>query len=232
MINYLVLPTGKDIKAARNYLDWSQMELAFRVGVNAVTINTIENNKSKPSKELLERFTKLFMENSIKFMPNGGFNVEKEIATVYNGRKGFLRVVKDMLEVCGPKDEILLLGGDDRKAGKEVNDLVKKIYAEGVKVKHLIAKDNNYTLGPLEDYRQIDKAYFLSKDVVFIYKNKVMISSECEFKDGKYDEENQKLLLISDSGIYEQFKAYFYRLWKKGVKPKKSSTKQIFFYKK
>ncbi|MFC1659792.1 hypothetical protein ACFL0U_04470 [Pseudomonadota bacterium] len=53
-----------------------------------------------------------------------------------------------------------------------------------------------------------------------------MFASQAEYKDDKY--ENMKLLLINDPGMYEQYRLYFYKLWKRGIKPKKSSVKQVF----
>ncbi|MFC1659716.1 helix-turn-helix domain-containing protein [Pseudomonadota bacterium] len=233
-MNYcLVLPTAEDIRSARSYLNWTQMELAYQLGVNIMTIASIENNKSKPTRELLDRITKLFMENSIKFLPNGGFSVERDIIRVFEGIEGYIKIIEDVIQTCGPnKEEVLLLGSDDRRSNKKIDDVYQGIYAAGIPNKLLTAESNNYILGPLECYRQVDKSSFLSPTfAILIYKDKVMFASKAEYKNNKYDE-NVKLLLINDSGMYKQFRAYFYELWNKGIKLEKSSAKQVFFYKK
>jgi hypothetical protein len=68
----------------------------------------------------------------------------------------------------------------------------------------------------------------LSKDALLIYGDKIAFVSEPKFENGDYSG-NAQLLLIENAGMAEQFRAYFYRLWKRGKMPEKSSVKQIFF---
>jgi putative transcriptional regulator len=46
---------GARIKQAREKADWTQAELAERVGVRRNTINRVENDLSRPSLALLEK---------------------------------------------------------------------------------------------------------------------------------------------------------------------------------
>ena len=55
MSEYLVLPTRRDIKAARNYMEWKQIELGAKCGVTEYAINSIETQRHHPKKELLDK---------------------------------------------------------------------------------------------------------------------------------------------------------------------------------
>lgn len=225
--SYLVLPKAADIRGARAYLGWTQMELAYRCGTSAVTITSIEKEKSRPSKELLEKIAHIFMAEDIYFHPDGGYKVEKSLVKVYKGVEGFLEVLEDVIKVCGPdKQEVLFLGNDDSRSDDTINEMHKKIYEIGIPYKFLIAEDSDYILGPLEEYRKVDANFFLSKDATLIYGDKVLLIS----KDSD-PLHTAKSLLIKDEGVFEQFKRYFYHLWNNGKKPLNSSAKQIFFRK-
>jgi DNA-binding XRE family transcriptional regulator len=229
--NMLVLPTADDIRAARAFLNWKQLNLAYKCDVSIKTIMSIEKEQSKPTKELLETIAKVFLEEGIRFHPERGFIVDKNVVSIYEGREGYLKILKNVLETCEPmKDEFLLLGADDKRSSREINQMYKKMYDIGIKFKILIENNSNYILGPLEDYREVDKNSFLSKDVILIYKDKIMFVSQVEFKNNQYDG-IAKLLLIKDGGIAEQFKTYFNHLWNNGNKPNSSCAKQIFFKK-
>ena len=49
---------GKRIRFLRKKYDWTQEELADKVGVDYTTINKIENGKRNPSLKTLERIAK------------------------------------------------------------------------------------------------------------------------------------------------------------------------------
>lgn len=221
---FLVLPKASDIRAARASMGWSQKELANKCNVSQVTIATIETEKSHPSKELLERIAGIFMGEDIYFLVNGGFKVEKNLVKIFNGRDGYLEAQDDMLKTCiNNKEEILFLGIDDKKSSQEVIERKKQIYEAGIPCRYITSLSNDYCLGPVEDYRQIDPSYFFSSNVVAIYGNRFIFTSN--------NKTGLKSVLISDEGIVEQMKNYFENLWSKGSEIKKSSAKQIFFKK-
>ncbi|MFC1659174.1 helix-turn-helix domain-containing protein, partial [Pseudomonadota bacterium] len=85
IFNILTLPTAKDIRGARNYIGWTQKELGKRVGITAPNITNIENGKQNPTKENLEKIAQVFGNEEIKFDSRGGFIVDRNIVTVYEG---------------------------------------------------------------------------------------------------------------------------------------------------
>lgn len=226
----LVLPKGNDIRGARNYLGWNQMKLAYKCGCNITTITDIEKYKRKPTKELLERIAKVYAEENIKFHATGGFKVEKDFFRVFEGREGYVKVLEDVLKSCNPKtDEVLYLGSSDKRSNDYVNKKHNELYKAGLKFKLLISETDDFIQGPLEEYRKINPDFFLSKDSIILYKNKIMFVSQSNFQNGDYVK-THRMVLIEDAGIYEQFTKYFYRLWEKAEKVTKSCTEQIFFY--
>lgn len=226
----LVLPKPADIRGARAYLNWTQMQLAYLCHVNIATINSIENEKSKPSKELLEQIAKVFDDHNIKFIETGGHIFNKDIIKIYEGLGAYSRALKNIYQYClETKTEILMLGNDDERSNEEVNNIHKKYYPLGVPVKYLIDNENDYILGPINEYRKIDKKLFLSKDVTLIYEGGVLFFAEEEGNLKSYELTKVKIIVIQNPSLAEQFKAYFYRLWNDADLVKESSIQQILF---
>lgn len=229
-MNYLVLPTYKDIRSARSYIGWSQTELANKVGLTLGSITKIERGQQAPSQKNLEKIAKVFATEDLYFLASGGHKVEKSIVKVFEGKGAIMNVFDDLLKTCSKnKDEVLLWGGDNKRSSKEIIAKDQEIYNAGIYFKFLGAKDNNYIYLPLEDYRQIDKSLFLSKDVVLIYKNKIAFFADIEGDLENYVLTKVKIIIIENEGMAEQFRAFFYRLWDKAEKPTYSTTKQLLF---
>jgi putative transcriptional regulator len=59
-MGYQALPMKNRLRVLRAERDWSQAELADRVGVSRQTVNALETGKYDPSLELAFRLAKLF----------------------------------------------------------------------------------------------------------------------------------------------------------------------------
>jgi putative transcriptional regulator len=59
-MGYQALPMKNRLRVLRAEQDWSQAELADRVGVSRQTVNALETGKYDPSLELAFRLAKLF----------------------------------------------------------------------------------------------------------------------------------------------------------------------------
>jgi len=228
-LNHLIIPTRKDIKAARNYLEWSQKKLGVKCSSTEYTINSLETKRHKPTKDLLDRITEVFAGEGIKFNANGGFRIEKEIVEIFEGAESPIKLLNDVLSTCiFEKNEVLFLGSDDQRSSDKVLNIQKKLYEENIPCKYLVSNTNNYILGPVDEYKKIDKTLFLSKDAILIYKNKISFLVGNNKKDKLKEVKN---IVINDEDLTEMFKKYFYRLWDNGKKIEKSETKQMFFKK-
>lgn len=220
----IILPTANGIRAARAFLNLKQLNLAHKCGVNINTIIAIENEKSKPTKELLEVIAQVFIEEGIVFNPDGGFSIDKNFVTVFEGKDGYLKAQKDILSTCATdKSEALFLGVDDRRSSNDVIKNEHLIYKAQIPCRYIMSNGHDYILGPLSEYRTIDSSYFFSNDVVVIYKEKISILSSRNGKD------HVRVVVLNDGGIANQMRNYFNYLWAKGVEPTKSSSKQVFF---
>jgi len=230
--NYLTLPTPADVRGARAFLGWDQKMLSEKTGLNTYVISSLETERHNSTKETLGKVARVFLEEGIHFLPEGGFKLQKDLIQIYEGQEAWLKVLDDILKTCGTnKDEVLYWGNDDRRSSNKVNEKHKVLYKLGVPYRFLIDKNSNYVLGPLEEYRKIDKKLILSKDVIAIYGNKVTFFAEEEGDLENYVLTKVKIIIINDEGLAEQFRTYFNNLWKGAEEVKKSSTKQIFFRK-
>jgi len=226
MYNYLVLPTADDIRGARAFLNWKQISLAHKCDVNPSTLTAIENEKSKPTKELLEIIAKVFLEAGIKFNTDGGFSINKNVATIYEGNDCFLKVQEDILNTCSiNEEEVLMIGNDDRKCDERIIGKDKELFKAGIYFKSLVEKGNNYLIGPIEDYRSIDACFFVPASFTIIYGNKVAFDLWEEKKDKKI----QKIIVLQENIINQNMRKYFNYLWEMGKEINKSTTKQLLF---
>jgi len=221
---HIILPTPADVRAARVYLDWGQNILADKIGVNVYAITSLETGRHKTGTENLKKIAEVFLSEGIKFNSTGGFNIDKNIVTVYEGKDCYLKLLDDIITTCAEdKKEVLFLGSDDKKSSQKYIDAENKIYASGIPSRNLVNINNDFILGPLKNYRQINSNYFMSNNVVAIYDTKVAFPSAIN-KQGT----STKTIIINEAGITNQLKNYFNNLWEVGKIIRKSSTKQIF----
>jgi len=209
-INYLITPTRKDIKAARNYLEWSQKKLGEKCNSTEYTINSLETKRHKPTKELLDKLTEVFADESIKFNPEGGFKVEKDTLQIFSGRNAYEKIQDDIIQTCAKnKKEVLYLGGDDKWSTPEMIKKDKKIYDLKIPIKSLVREDAKCVAWPKATYKKIKEHYLLS-DLSIIYDDKVVFTANVTLEP--YD---CKLFLIKDKQFAEKWRKYFYNLWNK-----------------
>jgi transcriptional regulator with XRE-family HTH domain len=69
--------TGEQVREARDLLEWSQDELAGRVGVSATMISFFENNRRRPSVELVAEIRDAFYAAGIRFPGGSGVRLDK-----------------------------------------------------------------------------------------------------------------------------------------------------------
>ena len=174
--------------------------------VNVATIIAIENSQSKPKKELLDKIAEIFVEQSLRFQPQGGFIVDKNVVTIYEGKDGYLKVLEDILQTCGSTgEEVLFLGSNDRRSSNEVNEMHKKIYEVKISCKYLISNKDNYVLGPLEEYRQVGEEAFFSKYCCCLSISPIFLSRLGIVNKKRYVELSNKTKPTTDKIIIRVF---------------------------
>jgi transcriptional regulator with XRE-family HTH domain len=68
--------TGAQVREARELLGWTQNDLAGRVGVSTTTISFFENNRQRPSEELLDTIRAAFYAAGIRFHGRSGVRLD------------------------------------------------------------------------------------------------------------------------------------------------------------
>jgi DNA-binding XRE family transcriptional regulator len=215
-INYITLPKPRDVKVARIYLEWNQECLAQKCGVNIYAINSLETGRHNPKKETLEKIASVFLEEGIRFHPEGGFICDKQVVKIYEGEDCYLKVQEDIIRtmMIDNKNPVLYFGSDEKKSTKEVIKNEVQMYKLGIRNKALAKKDDNYFMGELDNYRLIEPKYFTS-GITILYGTKVVFSLYPE-------KTKKKIVLIDDKELSVAFTQQFYNLWQSGTKPKSS----------
>jgi hypothetical protein len=228
-IKGLSLPkTTRDIVAARAYIGLSQEDFGDICGRSKNAQIAIEKGKTTPKTDYWDVMLPFCAGHGIKFLPQGGFMIDENIVQVFEGEDCFVKLVDNILATCEAGDEVLFLGNDDRKSTKKVIAKDSELYKAGIYPKYLVEDENDYLLGPIEDYKATNSKFFVPTDLTVIYKGKVAFDL-WEFNKKK---KIQKIIVLNEPIIFNRMSDYFNKLWKNGKKIKKSATKQIFFKKK
>jgi hypothetical protein len=187
----------------------------------------IEKGKTTPKTSYWDVMLPFCASHGIKFLPQGGFMIDENIVQVFEGEDCYLKLQEDILRSCNETDEVLFLGCDDRKSNKKVIENEQKIYDNRIFCKYLISKDNDFIIGPKEDYRKTDSKYFIPTDLTVIYKGKIAFDAWKEYNGKRI----QKIVVLNEQVIFDRMKKYFYDLWKNASKINKTLAKQIIFKK-
>lgn len=181
-----VLPSPEDIRGARSYLGWGQETLAEKCNINTKTLSNIENKKSAPTTEVLEKIHKVFFKVGVLFNPDGGFYFDNKPVKVLEGDDGVREFFADVLRTAEIQGgELLLIGmGEESfrkaqiKAGINRDYRVKLDNMKGISYKVLTSKSELKKLlppfrVPYGEYRGISEDIFSEKISTYIYGDKV-----------------------------------------------------------
>lgn len=201
------------ISAARAMTGWSQTELAERANSSLTTISQAETGNSVVSTKLAAKIEQVFKSEGIFFTERG---VEKRDTAIYTigGEGWWLQVLDDVYQsMIDQKGEILLFCADDRESGEEVVRSWARIRKLGVSVRQLVREDNDYLLGPVNEYRWIPKEFFTNY-VTMVYGEKVCICAE----------NNTKAVIFKDRQLARMMTNLFNWNWSHAEQPASSSA--------
>lgn len=111
----MLLITGNQIRAARALMNWSQSDLAEKSGLWGPTIANIENGKTTPNKDTLEKITNVFIDKGIEFLDGEGVKKKTDTVLMLSGNKDFERfydLVYDAAKTTG--GQIFISNVDER----------------------------------------------------------------------------------------------------------------------
>lgn len=167
--------TGKQIKAARALLDWSQDDLSKRAGVDKTVISRMESGDSNTSQKSFELVLSALASERITFTDNGGVEFLNDRIIHFDQEDWFNDVLEDMIKSFAEKGgEILFLGGDDSVTPPEAVERFRTLRKQGVYFRNLIKEGDTYAMGDVREYKWLPEAYF-SGHIVVIYGYKVIL---------------------------------------------------------
>ncbi|MFN7112838.1 MAG: helix-turn-helix domain-containing protein [Alphaproteobacteria bacterium] len=206
------------IRAARALLDWGQRDLAERSGVSHMAITNLEQGKTEPQTETIEKIQNAFELAGVVITLKG---VEYKDATVttIDGDGWYLRLLDDVYYTLmdKPDAEFLTMCADDKVSTPDVNNRLKKIRNAGICMRQLVQEGNTYLMGPTKEYRYIPKEKFRNS-VSLIYGDKVAVCTE----------QGTKAIVFKDADLAATWRNIFDVLWNKLEEPKESTARERF----
>ncbi|MCP4395176.1 MAG: helix-turn-helix transcriptional regulator [Alphaproteobacteria bacterium] len=213
-----VLPTPEDVSAARSYLKWSQEELAKRASLGKKTLTYLENRKTKPTKEVLEKIQQVFLNEGIIFQPAGGFLANQKIIRVYDGHEGVRAFFDDVYNTMKDCGEVICVSGVDEEdfvnarnnAGIDTDEYRKKMRSlKGVSYKEIISPnaDKRFFASRIE-YRAMQEEDFVSNVPFYIYGNKVALILW---------DAGPQIIVHQNDALVEAFRTQFRFIWQKAI---------------
>jgi DNA-binding XRE family transcriptional regulator len=205
---------GKAIKAARNYLDMSQPELAQAIGMSVQALLNIETGESNPRSTTEKKIFNFFLLNGISFSSDGIVIKDTGIATI-DGDNWWLDTLDDVHKsLIDQKDkELLLLCADDTKSSPETIEKYKAMRKDGIRMRQIVEEDNTYLMGYENEYRWMPKEFFVNR-VSLIYGNKYVICAD----------DNSKAIVISDAELADTQRQVFEYMWNTLKEPTRSTA--------
>ena len=202
--------SAAQIRAARALLDWSQHQLADKVGLHINALIRWERGTSRPHFKNNQRMLALFSEMGIEPLPGDGVsrsNAMWKIRT-FEG-VGFLRdVLEDVIANVGYKGEHLIVSLDEDVFFRNEVATIKKYYASQKKLqfreKIIVPPSNKRFLSNKTIYRLMSEEQ-LGKISWGTYGNRVVL----------YNLEARQSLIIESNAYAQTQRRYFETLWSK-----------------
>ena len=199
MENTLVTPP--QCRMARAYLNWSQQELADRVGMALNTVSYFEKGERQADLKTVSRIASVLEAEGMRFVDGGVLPPQRVVSYLLDSYDALLDEISRLMPNGG---EVLKHCVDDRRSTSEVMEKVAAMGAAGIRERVTIADDNDFIAGNPADYRQIPAAYFASSEVIIIFLDRVAF-----FIEGK-------ALVIVGETLARIFRDQFEYWWKEG----------------
>lgn len=211
------MPSPKEIRAARVYLDWSQDDLAERSGLAVSTIRNIEAGTGMPSGKSAQALDRAFSEY-IEFLPNGGFQPKQETVKIYRGRSGFIDFFANVYEtvktvggdICvsnvDEQDFLFWFGEEEAQKYKNAMASLDKEFFFKVIIKE---GDDYFAAGQYAEYRWISAEEF-SNVPFYVYGAKLAII---------LFEKEVAVYVLDNANIADAYRSQFNILWERAKKP-------------
>lgn len=211
------MPTGKQIRAARQLVDWSANDLAEKVGVSKESILNIERGDKRARPTTMEKIVKVFETVDVEFKGDHGIDLRDDTVRKIEGPNCYSRLLDEIYYKLSKGDEFFVGMVDESLSSQEVHDAYKRIVKKGIKFKKLIKQGNDYICGPLEWYRQIEPQYYQNAASIFFMDKSAYLTENFE-----------KVLILRDKATTQANKNFFNLIWNHATSPKKTTAQDKY----
>lgn len=202
------------LRAGRELMGMTQSELAEALSLGLQKISKAENGNTKtegPLREIKQGMERL----GVLFTPNGVEFAHSHIETL-EGEQCYLRLLEDVYHTLAPQQdkELLIMFASDAVSPPEINDYYRFMRKQGLTMRQIIAENDDYIMGPLEEYRSIPSKYF-TNIVTLVYRNEVAQVS---------GDERRITIHRNDRALADRERKTFAYFWDTGTEPSSSSA--------
>lgn len=214
------MPTGKQIRAARVFLDWDADELAKRANVGRDTVLSVETSKAGNKKksrshhlDTLTKITNVLKLNNIEFLENDGIRLKDDTLRVIEEGDPYLQVLDAIFYTLKTGEEVLFAFVCNKLSPPKVIESDLRLRKAGIKFRSLIEEGDTYCLYPLKEYKWQPRKFFQNSTQV-IYGNKVasMIGG------------NKSAVIVHNHDYAETQRKLFNSLWENCKGPTHSTS--------
>ncbi|MCL2473334.1 MAG: helix-turn-helix domain-containing protein [Alphaproteobacteria bacterium] len=210
--------TGKQIRAARIFLDWDAKDLADKAGVNRETVFNIERGTVQARPSTIKKIVKTFYDAGVEFNGNCGVELRDDTIRKIAGNASYLEVLDDVfMTLRETSGEVLFAFVRNKLSTPEVIESQLRLRRLGIKFRSLIEEGDTYCLFPLNEYRTVPKQFFRN-NVLVIYGDKVAL----------FLNQEKRAIIIRDSGLVETQRKMFEIIWNVGSIPTKTTAAKTY----
>lgn len=170
--------TGRQCRAARALLNWSQADLGEKCGLSKTAINNFEANNASIKQSSATAIKKTFAKNNIVLTDDEGVKIRKDHVRILRGDTIFDVLWDDIIETLSPKGgEVLILSineeNPDTELGRKIKKHIERLKSHNIKERMIIQKPDHELIAPKDWYRCIPDNVFTYGLITFIYEDKV-----------------------------------------------------------
>jgi len=210
--------SGRQISAARGLLQWSQADLARKVGLTPQTIRNLEAEARQPQEQTISLIANAFEKYGVEFTPDEGVRIKQNNYRVYSGKAEYRQLLDHIYATLKDGGRVRQFNfGDSRYltyADEFLDEHLKRMsQIKGLDAKVLATEDEKNFAASYCEYRPL-ASHFRTIAPYYLYDDYVVLSLT--------DTVNKKeFLSIHSKLMAERYTAEFDTFWKLGSPAKK-----------
>lgn len=172
--------TGRQCRAARGLLGWTQADLGDACGLSKTAINNFESGGSSIKQSSAENIENAFKKCSIELTADEGVKLRRDNARILRGDKVLIPLWEDIVETMKDKGgEVLITNASETQAtekyGSDLQYYVDKRREAGITTRLLICEGDTHLIGDGKGYKWISEDIFNFAHMTYVYADKVAL---------------------------------------------------------